>query len=272
MAPGHVKQQLDEAYSRLAVPAFIAEDPVQVPRAFSRREDAEVIGFLTATIAWGQRKTIVANAWKLARLMDERPHDFVLHANATDLKHVSRFVHRTFNGTDLRHFVRGLRHLYTTYGGMEEAFLDEGRVGDMGTAIARFKHRFFEPRHELRTRKHVADPSRGSNAKRINLFLRWMVRPDDRGIDLGLWKHIRPADLMVPLDVHTGRVGRELGLLTRRQDDWKSVIELTEQLRKLDHKDPVKYDIALFALGVEAQRPTSTRRAGAAGSRSLRSR
>ncbi len=250
-ASSDLKDLLDEAYLRLADPGFIANDPVQVPRTFARREDAEVIGFLTATIAWGQRKTIIANAWKLVRLMDEAPHDFVLHASPAELKRLDGFVHRTFNGTDLRHFVRGLRHLYAEHGGIEPAFLKDGRVGEMGAAIARFKLRFFEPRHEARTEKHVADPSKGSNAKRLNMYLRWMVRPNDRGVDLGLWERITPADLMVPLDVHTGRVARDLGLLRRAQDDWKSVVELTDNLRKLDPLDPVKYDIALFGLGVE---------------------
>lgn len=249
-----VKEILEEAYDRFARPAFVADDPIQVPRAFNQRMDAETIGFLTATIAWGQRKTIIANAWKLARLMDERPHAFVMHADTTDLKHLDRFVHRTFNSTDLRHFVRGLRHVYTRYGGIEQAFLDEhGEPGPMGDAIARFKARFFEIRHQPRTRKHVADPAKGSNAKRINMFLRWMVRPAGRSVDLGLWDRIAPADLMMPLDVHTGRVGRELGLLRREQDDWKAVEELTAALRAFDAQDPVKYDIALFGLGVEGK-------------------
>lgn len=249
-----LKTLLDEAYDRFARPRFIQDDPIQVPRAFSRREDAEVIGFLTATIAWGQRKTIVANSWKLARLMEERPFDFVMNADAADLKHVSGFVHRTFNGEDLRHFVSGLRHVYANHGGIEQAFLDHDAIGDMGLAIARFKQRFFEPGHQPRTRKHVADPSKGSNAKRINMYLRWMVRPSDRGVDLGLWKRMKPSDLMVPLDVHTGRVARELGLLTRGQDDWKAVEELTAALREFDRSDPVKYDIALFGLGIERAR------------------
>ncbi|MCB9184126.1 MAG: TIGR02757 family protein [Flavobacteriales bacterium] len=247
----HVRALLDEAYDRLASPAFIIEDPIQIPRSFDNRPDAETVGFLTATIAWGQRKTIIANAWKLVRLMDERPHDFVMNADASDLKHVGGFVHRTFNGIDLGHFIRGLRHLYAKHDGIEGAFLLDGAIGDMGTAIARFKQRFFEPRHQARTRKHVADPVQGSNAKRINMYLRWMVRPNDRGVDLGMWTRIKPADLMVPLDVHTGRVGRELGLLQRNADDWKAVEQLTAALRHFDPTDPVKYDIALFGLGVE---------------------
>ena len=252
LAPTAIKALLDDAYDRLAHPGFVADDPIQVPRSFTLREDAEIMGFLTATIAWGQRKTIITNAFRLAKLMDERPFDFVMHATAADLSRLDRFAHRTFNGIDLLHFVRALRHLQAAYGGLEGAFLREGRVEEMAAAIALFKERFFAIDHAPRTRKHVADPSRGSNAKRINMFLRWMVRSSDRGIDLGLWKRIPAAVLHVPLDVHTGRVARELGLLRRAQDDWKSVVELTEALRRFDPQDPIKYDIALFALGVEA--------------------
>ncbi len=251
--PLDTKALLDEAYERFARPEFIADDPIQIPRSFASRPDAETIGFLTATIAWGQRRTIISNARKLVALMDGSPYDYILHAGPKDLRRLDRFVHRTFNGTDLRHFVHGIRHLYKEHGGLEEAFLEQGQLGDMATAIARFKERFFEPEHQARTQKHVADPGKGSNAKRINMYLRWMVRPNDRGVDLGLWKRITPAHLMVPLDVHTGRVGRGLGLLTRGQDDWKSVVELTDALRAMDPLDPVRYDIALFALGIESK-------------------
>lgn len=253
MRTREIKALLDAAYDRHARPDFIADDPIQLAHAFRQRADAEVIAFLTATIAWGQRKTIIANAWKLARLMDEAPHDFVMNASQTELRRLEGFVHRTFNSADLLHFVKGLRHVYTTYGGLEDAFLEGGRSGPMDQAIYRFKQRFFEPRHQPRTEKHVADPVKGSNAKRINMYLRWMVRPNDRGVDLGLWSRITPADLMVPLDVHTGRVGRELGLLKRTQDDWKAVEELTAALRRFDPLDPVKYDIALFGIGVKKE-------------------
>ncbi len=250
---------LDEAYDRFARPEFIADDPIRIPRSFARREDAETIGFLTATIAWGQRKTIITNAKRLVQLLDEAPHDFVMNASPHDLSRLDRFVHRTFNGVDLRHFIIGLRHMNSAHGGLENSFLANGKLDDIAVAIALFKQRFFEPVHLPRTRKHVADPSKGSNAKRINMFLRWMVRPNDRGIDLGLWKKVPVSALHVPLDVHTGRVARELGLLKREQDDWKSVIELTGQLRKLDPLDPIKYDIALFGLGVDAYRSKATR-------------
>lgn len=252
--PAAVRDLLDEAYERHARPSFGMDDPIQVPKAFDDRADAETIGFLTATIAWGQRRTIIRNAWELVRLFDEAPHDFVMHASAAELDRLDRFVHRTFNGIDLRHFVLGLRHLYARHGGVENAFLADGAADTMARMIARFRQRFLEPAHEKRTDKHVADPSRGSNAKRINMYLRWMVRPNDRGVDLGLWRLITPARLMVPLDVHTGRVARELGLLGRKQDDWKAVEELTAVLRELDPHDPVRYDIALFGMGVEAGR------------------
>ena len=244
---------LEEAYARYATPAFVADDPIQVPRGFTKREDAETIGFLTATIAWGQRRTIIANAWKLVRLMDEAPHDFVMNASTRDLRRTERFVHRTFNGTDLRGFVRGLRHLYVAHGSIEAAFLPEGQdatLPPMAEMISLFRRRLLTPPHALRTEKHVANPARGSNAKRINMYLRWMVRPADRGVDLGLWKRIPTSALHVPLDVHTGRVARELGLFQRKQDDWKAVEELTLALRRFDPDDPVKYDIALFGTGV----------------------
>ncbi|MBL7950198.1 MAG: TIGR02757 family protein [Flavobacteriales bacterium] len=267
-----LKPLLDEAYERHAHPGFIHADPIHIPKGFADRRDAELIGFLVATIAWGQRKTIIANARTLVRLMDEAPHDFVTNASDTELERLQRFVHRTFNGTDLGYFIRALRHLYTTYGGLEEAFMPAARVKAQARSranatafeakgpwlaaegIALFKERFFEIDHPARTRKHVADPAKGSNAKRINMYLRWMVRPNDRGVDLGLWQRITPADLMVPLDVHTGRVARELGLLKRTQDDWKAVEELTTALRQFDPLDPVKYDIALFGIGVNWER------------------
>lgn len=244
---------LNDAYDRHARPGFIEADPIHIPKAFADRRDAELIGFFTATIAWGQRKTIIANARELVRLMDEAPHDFVTNASEAELERLARFVHRTFNGTDLLHFIRASRHVLGTYGDLEQAFLEQGELGTMAEGIARFKRRFFEIPHPARTLKHVADPAKGSNAKRINMYLRWMVRPNDRGVDLGLWKRITPAQLMVPLDVHTGRVGRALGLLKRPQDDWKAVEELTAALRKFDPLDPVKYDIALFGMGVSTK-------------------
>lgn len=252
MKKATLKALLDDAYERYAVPAFVNHDPVMIPKEYPNPLDSEIIGFLTATISWGLRKTIITNAREIARLMDHAPYDFVMGAKENELDRLGTFVHRTFNGTDLRQFVLGLRHVQEEYGSMERAFLEKGELGTMAEAIARFKRRFFEPKHQPRTRKHVADPTNGSHAKRLNMYLRWMVRPNDRGVDLGLWKRITPAQLMVPLDVHTGRVARELGLLTRQQDDWKAVEELTAALRVFDASDPVKYDIALFGIGVNA--------------------
>lgn len=259
------KELLDEAYERFAAPDFVPDDPISIPRSFALRSDAEVIGFWVAMISWGQRRTILDNAHKLVRLMDEAPFDFVMNASPAELRRLGGFVHRTFNGVDAQHFVQGLRHVVQQYGGLENAFLpapgDAPSSMDIREAIIRFRTRFFEPAHEARTRKHVADPTKGSNAKRINMFLRWMVRPADRGVDLGLWQRIPASALHVPLDVHTGRVARELGLLERKQDDWKSVVELTERLREFDQQDPIKYDIALFGIGVsgKAQRSKARR-------------
>jgi len=254
----NVRELLDEAYERFAVPGFVEADHIQVPRHFARREDAETIGFLTATLAWGQRAGILRSAWRLVELMDHAPHDFVLHSTPADMRSLRHFVHRTFNAEDLRCFIRALRRLYTMHGELERAFLPEGTgLADKDWnalhGIQLFRQRFLGLRHPERTRKHVADPGSGSSAKRINMFLRWMVRPGDRGVDLGLWHRLRTAQLMVPLDVHTGRVARELGLLQRRQDDRRAVEELTTALRHYDPEDPVKYDIALFGLGVSAK-------------------
>jgi len=242
---------LNEAYDRHARPGFIEADPIHIPKAFADRRDAELIGFYTATIAWGQRKTIIANARELVRLMDEAPHDFVTNATEAELERLARFVHRTFNGTDLLHFIRASRHVLGTYGDLEQAFLEQGELGTMAEGIARFKRRFFEIPHPARTLKHVADPAKGSNAKRINMYLRWMVRQDKKGVDFGIWKTIKPAQLVCPCDLHVDRVARKLKLIKRKQTDWQTALELTDQLRRFDPKDPVKYDFALFGLGIE---------------------
>ncbi len=239
---------LNEKYVQYARPEFINDDPVQIPRRFSERHDQEIMGFLAATIAWGQRKTIIANCEKLIRLLEHEPHAFVLHASDNELASLSSFVHRTFNGEDLITFVLALRSVYNEYGSLEPVLLNDGAT--TGERISMFKKIFFRVPHAARTEKHVADPMKGSSAKRINMFLRWMVRPSDNGIDLGIWseKHLR--DLHVPLDVHTGNTARALGLLTRKQNDWKAVQELTERLRMIDPEDPVRFDIPLFAIGV----------------------
>lgn len=247
---GDFRDFLDEKadlYNRLT---FISTDPVSIPHRFSNKEDIEIAGFLAATIAWGQRPTIIRNALHLLQLMDDAPHDFVQHAGARELKRLDGFVHRTFNGTDARCFVTALRHIYKKHGGLEAAFQTGLKQGNMHEAISYFRRCFFEPAHPARTEKHVSDPAQGSAAKRIHMYLRWMVRRDKRGVDFGLWKSISPALLCCPLDVHSARVARKLGLLQRTQNDRKAVEELTANLRLLDARDPVKYDFALFGLGV----------------------
>jgi uncharacterized protein (TIGR02757 family) len=248
-----LKEFLDEKTLQYQQPEFLDTDPIQVPHAFVRKEDREVAGFLTATIAWGNRQSIIRSARNMMALMDDSPYDFTMEATVKDLEKLKPFVHRTFNGHDLVFFIKGLRHLYREYGGMESLFERYADAEGMQGAISRVRAHFFEPGHLQRTEKHFSDPSRGSAAKRINMFLRWMVRPALSGVDFGLWTGISPARLSCPLDVHSGKVARALGLLQRKQNDARAVAELDAALRKLDPEDPVKYDFALFGLGVFEQ-------------------
>ncbi|MDD5508196.1 MAG: TIGR02757 family protein [Bacteroidales bacterium] len=231
---------------------FISDDPVSVPHRFQKKEDIEISGFLTAVISWGQRKTIIRNARKWMALMEDSPYDFVMNSSADDQKPLFSFVHRTFNGEDCLYFMHSLRCLYQRFGNLEKAFSHPAGDNDlhMGRILSRLKQRFFESPHLPRTAKHLPDPVRGSAAKRMNMFLRWMVRSDDRGVDFGLWKQIRPDQLCCPLDVHSGNIARKLGLLTRKYDDWNAVEELTRALRCMDPADPVRYDFALFGIGM----------------------
>jgi uncharacterized protein (TIGR02757 family) len=232
-------------------PAFVATDPVSIPHGFSQKEDREIAGFLSATLAWGQRTTILNSCARLLAPMEGSPYAFVRNATTNDLKPFRSFVHRTFNGEDAVAFLRGLQHVYRNHGGLENIFRPlPDDAPDTGAHISRARRLFFEPDHPARTEKHFADPARGSAAKRINMFLRWMVRRDQQGVDFGLWSQLTPDQLICPLDVHSGRVARRLGLLKRKQDDWLAAVELTQQLRKIDPSDPVKFDIALFGLGV----------------------
>lgn len=244
-----IKGFLDEMAARYDRPGFIDGDPISIPHLFDRKEDREIAGFLTATISWGQRRTIVENGMRLVQLMDFQPHDFVLQAGEAGIHRLHRFQHRTFNGSDCLYFMHSLRNIYRNHGGLEKAF---GGCGELPVKerIQRFRALFFEMPAPARVYKHVADPGAGSAAKRINMFLRWMVRKDGRGVDFGIWDSIPPAQLMCPLDVHSGRVARKLGLLCRQQNDWKAVEELTATLRSFDPDDPVKYDFALFGLGI----------------------
>jgi uncharacterized protein (TIGR02757 family) len=245
-----LKQFLDYKSDEYNRPEFISSDPVQIPHRFSKKEDIEISGFLTATIAWGQRKSIIKNSLELMQLMNEAPYEFVMNHEEKDLIKLQHFVHRTFNSQDLICFIHSLRHLYTRYQGMENIFQQHAGNHSLQGAIHEFKQVFFELPHPARAEKHVSDPLSGSAAKRINMFLRWMVRRDNRGVDLGIWKSLSPSQLSCPLDVHSGQVARKLGLITRTQNDAKALVELDANLRRLDAEDPVKYDFALFGLGV----------------------
>ncbi|MBT8258362.1 MAG: TIGR02757 family protein [Bacteroidia bacterium] len=230
--------------------AFVDSDPIQVPHYLKGKENIEIAGFLTACISWGKRKSIVNNAFNMIHRMEFSPYDFVMNHSSSDLDNLNGFVHRTFNDEDLKQFVISLKHLYQNHGGLEGVFNTYAEEDNLQFAIHKLKFHFFEIPHLQRTVKHLADPLKNSAAKRINMFLRWMVREDNAGVDFGLWKNIRPAQLSCPLDVHTGNVARKLGLLKRKQNDAKAVLELDTALRSFDPVDPVKYDFALFGLGV----------------------
>lgn len=250
MDSDELKAFLDQKAAQYQCAQFLETDPIQIPHGFNRKEDIEISGFLTAAIAWGNRKSILASATRMMELMDRTPYEFVMQAGPGELAKLGNFVHRTFQGADLKCFVLGLRHVYAAYGGLEEVFSRYAEPDSLQSAISRVGGHFFEVPHPQRSRKHFADPGRGSAAKRINMFLRWMVRPSAGGVDFGLWEGIKPSQLSCPLDVHSGKVARTLGLLQRKQNDAKAVSELDGSLRLLDPEDPVKYDFALFGLGV----------------------
>ncbi|HKK11873.1 MAG TPA: TIGR02757 family protein [Flavobacteriaceae bacterium] len=245
-----LKDFLDTKVAQYNKPRFIDSDPIQIPHKFNRKEDIEIAGFLTATIAWGNRKSIIANANRMMQLLDDAPYDFVINHQDADLKPLLPFVHRTFNGVDFIQFVESLKHIYNNYNGMEALFSKYAESDSLQKSIHYFKVHFFEIEHLGRTKKHISDPLKNSAAKRINMFLRWMVRQDKTGVDFGIWKSLSPSQLSCPLDVHSGNVARKLGLLKQKQNDAKALLELDTALRKLDKNDPVKYDFALFGLGV----------------------
>jgi len=245
-----LKDFLDFKVAEYNQPLFIETDPIQIPHLFQKKEAIEIAGFLTATIAWGNRKSILKNAHQLMELMDQAPYDFITNHKEKDLERFSGFVHRTFNEHDLRYFLTSLKNIYKNHQGLEGVFTKYSSEKSTQQAIHHFKNVFFELPHLSRTTKHVSDPLKNSAAKRLNMFLRWMVRNDTEKIDFGLWKNITPAALSCPLDVHSGNVARKLNLLKRKQNDAKALAELDTNLRKLDKQDPVKYDFALFGLGV----------------------
>lgn len=245
-----IKAFLEEKTERYNRPDFIHGDPISIPHAYSQKEDIEVAGFFAATLSWGKRETIVSNARRLMQLMGNSPYDFVMSHRTDDLKKIDHFVHRTFQPADAKYFIRGLRHLYQQHVSLEEVFFSAATAESVIPGIIHFHQTFFSISHPLRTCKHVSNPAKGSPAKRINMFLRWMVRKDKRGVDFGLWNSLSPSQLSCPLDLHSGNVARKLGLITVRQNNLKALQELDTNLRKMDPHDPVKYDFALFGLGI----------------------
>ena len=249
-----LKEFLDTKVELYNTTKFIESDPIQIPHHLrdlgASKEDIEIISFLVATIAWGNRKSIITNGNRLVQLMGNSPFDFITNFTNKDAKYLSGFVHRTFKENDLAYFIIALQHIYLNHDGMESLFSKNIKDNSLQYAIHQFKNTFFSLPHLQRTKKHVSDPLKNSAAKRINMFLRWMIRNDQKGVDFGLWNSISPSLLSCPLDVHTGNISRKLGLITRKQNDAKALVELDLSLREMDPIDPVKYDFALFGLGV----------------------
>ena len=243
-------RKVDE-YNR---PSFITEDPVSIPHSFSKQQDIEIAGFFAAVFAWGNRTTIINKSKELMKLMDDAPFDFISTHEEKDLKSLMAFKHRTFNTTDLLYFISFLQHHYTHNKTLETAFSKwmDPKDEHIEKALRGFHHYFFSLDDvPARTKKHIATPDRNSTCKRLNMFLRWMVRKDKAGVDFGIWKKIKPSQLICPIDLHVARVAQRFNLVQRKQVDWLTALELTEQLKRFDPNDPVKYDFALFSLGVE---------------------
>ncbi|MHB8205885.1 TIGR02757 family protein [Mucilaginibacter sp.] len=261
---GGLKLFLDSKVAQYNQPDFIKNDPVSIPHLFTKKQDIEIMGFWAATLAWGQRVTIINKCKELIELMDGAPYDFIINHQDTDLKKLLHFKHRTFNDIDTLYFIAFFRYHYENYESLEAAFIPNQTLIPSGseesvnvqspveTALNHFRSYFFSlPDFPHRTKKHVSSPSQKSTCKRLNMFLRWMVRKDDCGVDFGIWSQLKPADLIMPCDLHVDRVARKLNLITRKQTDWQTAVELTQRLREFDPIDPVKYDFALFGLGIE---------------------
>jgi uncharacterized protein (TIGR02757 family) len=248
-----IQKRFDELVMRYNQPGFIVHDPISIPHQFVKKQDIEIAGFFAATLAWGQRVTIINNCKRLMQWMDNAPHDFILHHTDKDLVPFTQFVHRTFNATDTLYFIHFLKHYYAQHASLELAFSQHLKPKDatIEKALIGFHQTFFDdPLAPQRTRKHVATPLRKSACKRLCMYLRWMVRADDKQVDFGLWKIIKPSQLVCPIDVHVERVARMYGLITRKPCDWQTALELTANLKKMDASDPAKYDFALFGLSV----------------------
>jgi uncharacterized protein (TIGR02757 family) len=260
----NLKAFLDSKVAQYNQPGFINNDPVSIPHLFTKKQDIEIMGFWAATLAWGQRVTIINKCKELINLMDGAPYDFIINHQETDLKKLLHFKHRTFNDIDTLYFIAFFRYHYENHETLEDAFILNKTVilsdkdaslntqSPVEIALNHFRSYFFSlPDFPHRTKKHVSSPSQKSTCKRLNMFLRWMVRKDDCGVDFGIWNQLKPADLIMPCDLHVDRVARKLNLITRKQTDWQTAVELTQRLREFDPTDPVKYDFALFGLGVE---------------------
>jgi uncharacterized protein (TIGR02757 family) len=248
-----IKSYLEQQHHKFNQIDFIENDPILIPHAFTRKEDIEISGFFAATFAWGQRITIINKTKLFLSMMDNDPFQFIVHAKSSDLKPFQKFVHRTFNGDDAIFLIKQLQIIYQKHGSLENSFLQFHQPKQLPTTLANWKNELLKSNQEHHCKKHFGNPLENSTAKRLLMFFRWMVRNDKRGVDFGIWKQFKPSELYIPLDVHTGNVSRMLGLLNRQQNDWKSVDELTNALRKMDAKDPIKYDFALFGTGVEGE-------------------
>jgi uncharacterized protein (TIGR02757 family) len=250
-----LKEFLDRKVAQFNNPSFIKDDPICIPHFFSKKQDIEIAGFFAATFAWGIRKTIINKCKLLMQLMDNAPYDFCINHGDEDLKKLENFCHRTFNDTDLLYFVSFFKFHYSGHRSLESAFFNNKTIGQYNNTIEvalNYFHNYFFSLEEIpqRTKKHIAFPQKNSSCKRLNMYLRWMVRNDNKGVDFGIWKKISPSQLICPVDVHVARVAKRFNLLKRKPVDWQAAVELTNELRKFDVNDPVKYDFALFGLGI----------------------
>lgn len=251
MEQNELKAFLDEKVLKYNQISFIEKDPVQIPHQFTQKEDIEIAAFMVSIIAWGKRELIIKSSKRMMQLMEHSPYEFITDGTPADWKRMEEFYYRTFSPVDCMYFIKALNKIYLNHGGLEKVFQKGYELGDIKSALRYFRMVFLSFGSETRTHKHIANVDKGASAKRLNMFLRWMVRKDDKGVDFGLWNGISAKDLLLPLDLHTGNVSRKLGLLHRKQNDLKAVDEIMGYLRGFDVNDPVKYDYALFGLGIE---------------------